>query len=46
MGQYGFGMELHAFEFVAAVSNAHDDAVIGFGGDSQFAGEGFALDDE
>ena len=39
-------MELHAFEFVAAMADAHDDAVIGFGGDGQLAGKGFALDDE
>jgi len=39
-------VELDAFDFVAAVAEAHDDAVAGFGGDGQLAGEGFALDDE
>ena len=39
-------MELHTFEFVAAVADAHDGAVVGFGGDRQFPREGFALDDE
>src|SRR4029077_20677924 len=28
------------------MAHAHDDAVIGFGGDGQLAGKGFALDDE
>ena len=39
-------MELDAFEFVAAVAETHDDAVVGFRGDGEFAREGFALDDE
>ena len=39
-------MELDAFDFVAAVAEAHDDAVGGFGGDGEVAGEGFAFDDE
>ena len=39
-------MELDSFEFVAAVADAHDDAVGGFGGDGEFAREGFALDDQ
>lgn len=32
-GQDGFGVELYAFEFVAAVADAHDDAVVGLGSD-------------
>src|ERR1700730_14607342 len=36
-------MELHAFNLVAAVAQAHDDAVIGFGGDGQLARQGFAF---
>jgi hypothetical protein len=32
-GQDGFGVELDAFEFVAAMAEAHNDAVVGFGGD-------------
>ena len=32
-GEDGFGMELHAFDFVAAVTEGHDDAVVGLGGD-------------
>ena len=36
-GQNGFRMELHTFDFIAAVADAHDDAVIGFRGDLQFA---------
>src|SRR5206468_13120963 len=39
-------MELDAFDFVAAVAEAHDDAVTGFGGDGEFAWERFALHDE
>src|SRR5260370_19922365 len=39
-------MELDAFDFVAAVAEAHDDAVIGLGGDGQLARQGFFLDDE
>ena len=39
-------MELDAFDFVAAMAEAHDDAVVGFSGDDQLAGERFALDDE
>ena len=34
-------MELDAFDFVAAVAEAHDDAVVGFGGDREFARQGF-----
>src|SRR5258707_13574404 len=40
LGQHGFGMELHAFEFVAAVADAHDDAVVGFGGGGDAREEG------
>ena len=32
-GEDGFRVELDAFDFVAAVAEAHDDAVAGFGGD-------------
>jgi len=32
-GEDGFGMELHAFDFEAAVAQAHDDAVVGLRGD-------------
>ena len=39
-------MELHAFEFVPAMAEAHDGAVIGLGGDGQLARQGFALDNE
>ena len=39
-------MELHAFDFVAAVTEAHDDPVVGLGGDRQFARQGFFLNDE
>ena len=46
LGEDGFGVELHAFEFVAAVAHTHDGAVVGFSGDSEFSREGFALDDE
>lgn len=38
-GEDRFGMELHAFDFEAAMSQAHDDAVGGLRGDGQFAGE-------
>jgi hypothetical protein len=33
IGQDGFGVKLDAFDFVAAVTEAHDDAVVGLGGD-------------
>jgi hypothetical protein len=33
IGQDGFGVELNAFDFVAAVAEGHDDSVVGFGGD-------------
>src|SRR5260370_2376748 len=46
IGEDGFGMELHAFDFVAAVTKAHDDAVVGFGGDGQLARQRFFLDDQ
>ena len=39
-------MELDAFDFVAAVAEAHDDAVVGFGGDGEFARQGFAFNDQ
>jgi len=41
IGEDGFGVELDAFEFVAAVAEAHDDAVVGFSGDGEFAGRDF-----
>jgi len=39
-------VELDAFDFVAAVAEAHDDAVVGFGGDGEFAGQRFFFDDQ
>ena len=39
-------MELDAFEFGAAMANAHDDAVVGFGSDSELARHGFAFNDQ
>src|SRR6266704_8449 len=39
-------MELHAFDFVAAVTESHDDAVAGLGGDGEFARQGFFFDDQ
>jgi hypothetical protein len=32
-GEDGFGVELDAFDFVAAVAEAHDGAISGFSGD-------------
>jgi hypothetical protein len=45
-GEHGFGVELDPFDFVAAVAQTHDDAVIGFRGDGEFARKRFALHDE
>jgi len=45
-GEDGFGVELDAFDFVAAVAEAHDDAVVGFRGDGELAGQGFSFDNE
>ena len=45
-GEDGFGVELHTFDFVATVSEAHDDAVVGLGGDGEFTRQGFSFDDE
>jgi len=45
-GEDGFGVELDAFEFGAAVADAHDDAVGGFGGDGEFAWQRFSFDDQ
>ena len=45
-GEDGFGVELDAFEFGAAVADAHDDAVVGFGGDGEFTRQGFSIDDQ
>ena len=39
-------MKLNAFEFVLFVADAHDDTVLGFGGDGEFTRKRFALDDE
>lgn len=39
-------MELHTLNFVAAVAETHDDSVIGFGSDGEFAGQRFPFDDE
>jgi len=39
-------VELDAFEFGAAVPDAHDDAVFGFGGDGELARHGFAFNDQ
>jgi len=46
IGEDGFGVELHAFDFVAAVTESHDDAVVGFGRDRELARERFALNDQ
>jgi hypothetical protein len=45
-GEDGLGVELYAFEFIAAVADAHDDAVVGLCGNGKFAWKRFALDDE
>ena len=39
-------MELDAFEFVAAMAKAHDDAIVGFRGNGKLARERFPLDDQ
>ena len=39
-------MELDAFDFVLAVAEAHDDAIVCLGGNRQFARERLALNDE
>jgi hypothetical protein len=39
-------VELHTLDFVAAVTEAHDDAVVSFGGDGELAGQGFSFNDE
>ena len=46
IGEDGLGMELDALDSVAAVTKAHDDAVVGLRGDRQFARQGFFLDDQ
>src|SRR5437899_11509048 len=46
IGKDGFGVKLDAFDFVAAVAEAHDDAIIGLRGDRQFARQRFFLDDQ
>ena len=39
-------MELDAFDFVAAVAEAHNDAVVGFSSDEELTRQGFSFDDE
>ncbi len=39
-------MELDAFDFVAAVTETHDDTVVGFRGDGELAGQRFPFDNE
>ncbi len=39
-------MELDAFDFVATMAEAHDDAVVSLGGDGEFTRQGFFLDDQ
>ena len=46
IGEDGFGVELDAFDFVATVTEGHDDAVVGLGGDRQLARQGFFFDDQ
>jgi len=46
IGEDGFGMELDAFDFVATMPEAHDDAVVSLGGDGEFARQGFLLDNQ
>ena len=43
-GEDGFGVELDAFNGKVAVAKAHDDAVVGFGGNGEATREGAALD--
>ena len=45
-GEDGFGVELDAFDFVATMTEAHDDAVVGFGSDGEFARQGFSFDNQ
>src|SRR5205814_1663652 len=45
-GENGFGVELHAFDLVTAVTEAHDDAVVGLRSDRQLVRQGFSLDDQ
>ena len=45
-GENRFGVELYAFEFVAAMAEAHDDAIVSLRGDGKFAWKRFAFDDE
>ena len=39
IGEDGFGVELHAFNFVTAVTQTHDDAAVSLGRDRKFAGQ-------
>ena len=45
-GQDALGMELHAPDWERLVAEAHDFALVGFGGDFEAIGEGVAFDDE
>ena len=44
-GEDGFGVELDPFDLVAAMAEAHDDAVAGLGGDGELARKRFTFDD-
>ena len=46
VGEDGLGVELDAFNLVPAVAEAHDDAVIGFGGDGKLVRQRFLFDNE
>jgi len=39
-------VELHAFDLVVAVTKAHDDAIIGFGGDGELPRQRFPFNDQ
>ena len=45
LGKHRLGVELHAFDRQLAMAQAHDEAV-GLGGDFQFLGQAFPLDDQ
>src|SRR5262249_44807772 len=46
LSEHRLRMELDAFQFAAPVADAHDDAVIGFRGDGEFARQRLALDNQ
>src|SRR5215472_142103 len=46
VGEDRFGVELDAFDFVAAVTEAHDDAVIAFRGDHELARQRLPFNNE